>query len=74
MLQLHAAFPMHMWLLHEGLFDWQGVLTPAGDDAIREIASRCYGDGEDIPAAVMAFVRSLRETVLLPTTMISPDA
>ncbi|MBE5797665.1 MAG: hypothetical protein E7327_09875 [Clostridiales bacterium] len=60
MQQLLAAFPMHMWLLHEGLFDWQGNLTPAGDDAIRATASRCYGDGEDIPAAIMDFMRGMR--------------
>jgi hypothetical protein len=49
-----------MWLLHEGLFDRQGNLTPAGDDAIRATASRCYGDGEDIPAAIMDFMRGMR--------------
>lgn len=74
MLQMCAAFPMHMWLLHEGLFDWQGGLTPAGDDAIRRVASRCYGDGEDIPAAVMAFVRGLREDGVSRDHMTTPEA
>ncbi len=74
MLQLCTAFPMHMWLLHEGMFDWQGGLTPAGDDAIRQVASRCYGDGEDIPAAVMSFVRELREVAIGRYAMSSPDA
>lgn len=66
MQQLQSAFPMHVWTLHEGLFDWQGNLTPAGMDTIRRVATRCYGDGEDIPAAVMTFVRMLRETPILP--------
>lgn len=69
MLQMVAAFPAHMWLLHEGLFDWQGGLTAAGADTIRRVASRCYGDGEDIPAAVMDFVRVMRETAILPDPM-----
>lgn len=66
MQQLCVAYPQQMWLLHEGLFDWQGGLTPAGEEAIRRIASRCYGDGEDIPASVMDFVRTLRETPVQP--------
>lgn len=65
--QLCGAFPMHMWLLHEGLFDWQtGALTPAGEDTIRRVAACCYGDGEDIPAAILLFVRTMRESLILP--------
>ncbi|MBQ7850972.1 MAG: hypothetical protein IJ343_14705 [Clostridia bacterium] len=67
MQHLASAFPMHMWLLHEGLFDWQtGALTPAGTDTIRRTAARCYGDGEDIPAAILLFVQTLRESAILP--------
>jgi len=69
MQQLCAAFPMHMWRLHEGLFDYQGGLTAAGVDTIRRVAARCYGDGEDIPAAVMDFVRILRAEAILPDHM-----
>lgn len=74
MVQLVAAFPMHMWQLHEDLFDVQGALTIAGEDSIRRAASRCYGDGEDIPAAVMAFVRELRDHPILPDAMVRQDA
>lgn len=67
MQQLVAAFPAHMWLLHEGMFDWQtGVLTQAGAETIRRTAARCYDDGEDIPASVMTFVRMLREVPMMP--------
>ena len=70
MQQLCAAFPAHMWLLHEGLFDWQtGAITPAGSDSIRRAAACCYDD-EDIPASVMRFVRTLRESPVLPDSMI----
>jgi len=69
--QLCMAFPAHMWLLHEGLYDWQtGVLTQAGSDSIRRAAACCYDDGEDIPASVLAFVRTLRESPILPDSMI----
>lgn len=71
---LIAAFPIHMWTLHEGLFDWQGTLTPAGEDTIRRVASLCYGDGEDIPASIMAFVSALRSTPILDDSMIDPQA
>ncbi len=75
MQQLCAAFPLHMWVLHEGIYDWQtGALTPAGEDSIRRAASRCYGDGEDIAASVMAFVRTLREAPILPDSMTDTGA
>lgn len=61
-----AAFPAHMWQLHEGLMDWQGSLTMAGDETIRRVAAQCYGDGEDIPASVLAFIRTLRSEMILP--------
>lgn len=70
MQQLIAAYPMHMWLLHEGLFDWQtGALTQAGADTVRRTAARCYDDGEDIPASVMTFVRLLRDEPILPDAL-----
>ncbi|MBQ8201546.1 MAG: hypothetical protein IJZ74_07255 [Clostridia bacterium] len=74
MLQLVAHFPTHTWLLHEGLFDAWGNLTPAGEDTIRRVASMCYGDGEDIPASVMAFVRQLRATPVAPDHAAFPEA
>lgn len=61
-----AAFPAHLWQLHEGLMDWQGSLTVAGEETIRRVATQCYGDGEDIPASVLAFVRTLRSEMILP--------
>jgi hypothetical protein len=69
---LFQCYPMHMWMLHPGLFDEWGNLTPAGGDTIRRVASACYGDGEDIPASVMAFVRKLRKTPVLEESLVSP--
>ena len=46
--------------------DWQGSLTMAGDETIRRVAAQCYGDGEDIPASVLAFIRTLRSEMILP--------
>ena len=66
MAQLLQCCPQHMWKLHPGLADQWGNITPAGEEAIREAASACYGDGEDIPASVMAFVGKLRKTAILP--------
>ncbi len=61
LLQFIAHYPLHAWVLHEGLFDQAGALTPEGEETIRQVAARCYGDGEDIPASVIAFVRDLRQ-------------
>ena len=73
MQQLCTAFPMHMWLLHEGLFDWQtGALTAAGADTIRRTAAQCYGDGEDIPASILLFVQMMRESAVLPDHLAEP--
>ena len=69
---LFQCYPMHVWTLHPGLFDEWGNLTPAGGDTIRRVASACYGEGEDIPASVMAFVRTLRKTPVLPEESVSP--
>lgn len=66
MQKMCAAFPAHLWQLHEGMMDWQGNLTMAGDETIRRIAAQCYGDGEDIPASVMVFIRTLRSEMILP--------
>ncbi len=62
MQQMIHAFPQHVWLLHPGLIDQWGRLTPAGEDTVRRVASQVYGDGEDIPAAVMEFLAQLRKT------------
>lgn len=72
MTQLCQCYPLHMWKLHPGLFDPWGKMTPAGDDTLRRIASACYGDGEDIPASVMAFTGKLRRTLMTPETMAVP--
>ena len=72
MTQLFQCYPLHMWKLHPGLFDPWGKMTPAGDDTLRRIASACYGDGEDIPASVMAFTGKLRRTLMTPETMAVP--
>ena len=70
MQQLCAAFPMHMWLLHEGLYDWQtGVLTTAGADSIRRAAALSFDD-QDIPASVMAFAATLRQSPVLPDNLV----
>ena len=73
MQQLCAAFPLHMWRLHEGLFDYQGGLTAAGVDTVRRVAARCYGEGEDIPAAVMDFVCGMRAERILPDHMAAAE-
>lgn len=67
-----AAYPMHAWLLHPGLFDMWGELTPAGEDTIRRAASQSYGDGDDIPGAIMAFVHALRQSPVAPQLFVSP--
>ena len=69
---LFQCYPMHVWTLHPGLFDEWGNLTPAGGDTIRRVASACYGEGEDIPASVMAFVRKLRRTPVVEEALVSP--
>ena len=75
MLHLCAAFPMHMWLLHEGLYDYQtGALTLAGEDSIRRAAALCYDEEEEIAPMVTTFVRLLRENPILPDSMIDPGA
>lgn len=60
MRQFAAAFPVHHWMLHEGMFDAWGNLSPEGEDLIRRTAAACYGDGEDIPASVMDCLGRLR--------------
>ncbi len=53
-------YPQHAWLLHEGLFDPWGQVTQQGEDIIRREASKAFGDGEDIPASVMDFVKRMQ--------------
>lgn len=69
LVSLNQCYPAHMWMLHPGLFDTRGQLTPYGEDTIRRLASQCYGDGEDIPFAVMQFISGLQKETLVP----SPD-
>ncbi len=69
--QLFQCYPLHVWTLHPGLFDQWNNLTPAGEETIRQVASACYGEGEDIPASVMAFAGKLQRTAVtqpLPMT------
>lgn len=69
---LFQCYPLHVWKLHPGLFDPWGKLTPAGEDTIRRTASACYGEGEDIPASVIAFTGKLRRTTVAPDTVAFP--
>lgn len=69
---MFQCYPLYVWMLHPGLVDEWGNLTPAGSDTIRRVASACYDDGEDIPASVMAFVRELRKTVIAPQYTVPP--
>ena len=55
-----------MWLLHPGICDALGNITPAAEDTVRRIASRVYGEGEDIPASVMQFMTALRAEPITP--------
>lgn len=66
---LYQCYPAHMWMLHPGLFDAGGHLTPAGEDTVRRLVSQCYGDGEDIPLSVMQFVSGLQKETLMPTPL-----
>ncbi len=72
MVQFFQCFPLHVWTLHPGLFDQWGNLTAEGDDIIRRTASAVYGEGEDIPASVMAFMAKLRQTAILPEFPLFP--
>jgi hypothetical protein len=58
--QCWQHYPLHTWLLHPGLFDAWGNLTPAGEEILRREASTAYGDGDDIPGSVMDFMRRMR--------------
>lgn len=72
MKQLMQCYPMHVWMLHPGVFDQWGQLTAEGDAAIRRAASAVYGEGEDIPASVMAFMSKLRRTLTAPEAAVYP--
>ncbi len=69
---IFQCYPVHMWSMHPYLFDEWGNLTAAGGDTIRRVASSCYGDGEDIPASVMTFMRRLRKTPVAADDTVSP--
>ncbi len=58
--QMLARFPAFTWVLHPEMFDQTGRLTQEAGDTIRRLASLVYGDGEDIPASIMAFLREMR--------------
>ena len=72
MTQFFQCCPLHVWTLHPGLFDQWGKLTPEGEDAIRRAASAVYGEGEDIPASVMAFAARLRNAPIQPQIPLFP--
>ena len=75
MQQLCLSFPLQMWRLHEGLWDWQsGALTPAGQDSIRRAAASVYDPEEDFAATVMAFLRTLRNTPILSDSALEQRA
>ncbi|MBQ2953615.1 MAG: hypothetical protein IJE07_08675 [Clostridia bacterium] len=75
MQHLSAAFPAQMWLLHDGLYDWQsGTLTPAGQDSIRRAAASVYDDGEELAATVQAFLQTLRKNPILTDAMLETGA
>ncbi len=65
MASLLQCFPTHTWLLHPGMVDPWGNMTPMAEDAIRQAASAAYGDGEYIPQSVMDFLRTLRKTPMM---------
>ena len=69
---MFQCYPVHMWSMHPYLFDEWGNLTAAGGDTIRRVASGCYGDGEDIPASVMTFMRRLRKAPVAADDVMSP--
>lgn len=72
LMSMQQCYPLHVWKLHPGLFDAWGNLTPAGEDTIRRVASRCYGEGEDIPSSVMECMDELRKTAVMADQIVSP--
>ncbi len=72
MVQLFQCCPLHVWKLHPGFFDQWGNMTQAGEDTIRRVASLCYGDGDDIPGAVLAVMARLRLTAAATDYNVSP--
>ena len=72
MKQLMQSYPLHVWMLHPSMFDQWGQLTGEGDSAIRRAASAVYGEGEDIPASVMAFMGQLRRTAIVQEAAVYP--
>lgn len=69
---LCTVCPAHMWLLHPGLFDSMGRMTPAGIDTVRRVAGRNYDEDDDMPAAVMQFLSDLRRTPIVADEMVPP--
>lgn len=69
---LCTVCPAHMWLLHPGLFDSMGRMTPAGIDTVRRVAGRNYGEDDDMPAAVMQFLSDLRRTPIAADQLVPP--
>ena len=72
LVQFFQCYPLHAWTLHPGLFDQFGNLSPAGEDTIRRAASAVYGEGEDIPGAVMEFTSRLRQSSVVPEMVAIP--
>lgn len=54
------TFPAACQRLHPQLFNAQGMLTVAGEAAVRHAASRRYGDGGDVPSALLAVLGDMR--------------
>ena len=69
---LCTVCPAHMWLLHPGLFDSMGRMTPAGIDTVRRVSARTYGEDDDMPASVMQFLSELRRSPIVADQLTPP--
>lgn len=68
LLLMRACYPEVCDRLHPEMFSQQGLLTVQGEDAVRRAAAAHYGDGGDIPAALMATLADLRQAAELRGT------
>ena len=69
---LCTVCPAHMWLLHPGLFDSMGRMTPAGIDTVRRVSARTFGEDDDMPASVMQFLSELRRSPIVADQLTPP--
>ena len=69
---LCTVCPAHMWLLHPGLFDSMGRMTPAGIDTVRRVSARTFGADDDMPASVMQFLSELRRSPIVADQLTPP--